>query len=339
MTVRGSALHDGRRKAAVGAGTLLLGFCTLAAAVGQVGRVWAPADAGNYLMPLWLVLGCVGALPTILFSPGMRLYALVATGLLALCAADRMVPELNARFSFHPVAGPADLRLIQFNLEKNNIDPEGTARWIEAQHADVVVLEEAALIAATIPPRLAADLPYQARCFARRPCSTMILSRRPFRAVLPLGRGDPENHRGRSMLAVAIDGPGGPFVLVGIHLAHPWPINRQTGDLAALGPLMAMLPRRDTIVAGDFNMPPWAFAMERQDRLIGLPRVTRALATWPVRIVGWRTGPPMLPFDHVYAGTGWRAVRVSAGPTLGSDHRPVVVDLRWMGSEPAKPAR
>lgn len=36
---------------------------------------------------------------------------------------------------------------------------------------------------------------------------------------------------------------------------------------------------------------------------------------------------PMLPIDHVYAGKGWRAVSVTRGPRLGSDHYPMVVVL------------
>ena len=36
---------------------------------------------------------------------------------------------------------------------------------------------------------------------------------------------------------------------------------------------------------------------------------------------------PFLPIDHVYVGSAWRTVSVVAGPPIGSDHRPVVVEL------------
>lgn len=37
--------------------------------------------------------------------------------------------------------------------------------------------------------------------------------------------------------------------------------------------------------------------------------------------------------DHVLLGEGWKAERAWVGPNLGSDHLPLVADLRWVGSE------
>jgi vancomycin resistance protein VanJ len=81
----------------------------------------------------------------------------------------------------------------------------------------------------------------------------------------------------------------------------------------------------DAIVAGDFNLPPesaifrrhWGGcgnAFSERGRGFGY---TRILPKWSARI------------DHVLTcGPSWVAVFAVVGPDLGSDHLPVIVDLR-----------
>ena len=38
--------------------------------------------------------------------------------------------------------------------------------------------------------------------------------------------------------------------------------------------------------------------------------------------------PPILPIDHIYAGSDWRMTGLRRGPRLGSDHFPLVATLR-----------
>lgn len=80
------------------------------------------------------------------------------------------------------------------------------------------------------------------------------------------------------------------------------------------------------IVAGDFNMPvesviyrhSWSHlenAFSHAGLGIGATKRTRWFGT---RI------------DHVLAGAGWSVERAWLGPDLGSDHVPLVADLRWI---------
>ena len=98
--------------------------------------------------------------------------------------------------------------------------------------------------------------------------------------------------------------------------------------MSAPSPKPLPLPR--LIVSGDFNSTPWSFSLKRQDRLFGLERRTRAMATWPAgdfSRMHFAIPFPVLPIDHVYAGEGWRTVEVRRGPMLGSDHYPVIITL------------
>ena len=93
------------------------------------------------------------------------------------------------------------------------------------------------------------------------------------------------------------------------------------------------LPQARMVVAGDFNSTPWSFALKRLDGMLPLIRRDRAIATWPsapTEAQGRKVplALPVLPIDHIYAGAGWRTLDVRRGPSLGSDHRPVVVTLQ-----------
>ena len=88
--------------------------------------------------------------------------------------------------------------------------------------------------------------------------------------------------------------------------------------------------REGLILAGDFNLTPWSFALTRLDHGLGLERRDRAIPSWPAKrpVAGVQlTTPAILPIDHVYAGLRWRTVAIRRGPNMGSDHYPLIVDF------------
>jgi len=126
-------------------------------------------------------------------------------------------------------------------------------------------------------------------------------------------------------------GEGGDgFTVVATHYTWPIPAGPQQAQSRRLSDFLNELDRSSLIVAGDFNSTPWSFALRRQDGRFALRRLTRGKFTWPTaRFKSWGLASPLpfLPLDHVYVGKAWRATSVSLGPSLGSDHRPVVVML------------
>jgi endonuclease/exonuclease/phosphatase (EEP) superfamily protein YafD len=87
-------------------------------------------------------------------------------------------------------------------------------------------------------------------------------------------------------------------------------------------------------MAGDFNMSPWAEKLQRFERASGLARYNTFHFTWPME----RGDVPLLPFvavDNVFASPSFAKISVTGGPRLGSDHRPIIVDLALV--KPAKP--
>ena len=90
--------------------------------------------AGGVLaFALAMIMGA-GAGPTLLAAA----VAIVVSGSI-------MAPEILAAARRPSATAPSGepLKLIQFNLWARNVDPRRTARWIEGEDADVVVVEEA----------------------------------------------------------------------------------------------------------------------------------------------------------------------------------------------------
>ncbi len=82
-----------------------------------------------------------------------------------------------------------------------------------------------------------------------------------------------------------------------------------------------------TIVAGDLNSTPWSYWFKRLLKESGLRDSSRGQglqSTW---------NPTPLPFpglviDHVLVGSEIEIADRMVGPSIGSDHRPVIVDFR-----------
>lgn len=307
-----------------------------AIALGQLGAVWAAPDWLNHFFPFWILpalAGCVGLMRD-------RAKRWRRTGMVL--AAFVLVPSLasyvrEAASHRDAPGGPAALRLVQFNVFKGNSKPETAARWILDQKADVVVLEEAADDGGAVRALLSARYPYAVDCVGQQTrCSTVVLTTRAPAEFGGLARGDPENQGGLSAAWMRFAGPAPRATIVGVHLVRPWPFGDQGWQVAELADFLKTTDRDYAIVAGDFNQSPWTYAMRRQDRAFGLHRITGDHASWPLRKIAaspsgvvFRT-PPVLSIDHVYVGRCWARSSVRPGPWLGSDHVPIVVELKQL---------
>jgi endonuclease/exonuclease/phosphatase (EEP) superfamily protein YafD len=296
------------------------------AALGGVVSRWL--DVLTHFAPLYLIAG--------LLAVGLRLITglegarpTVTLGLAAVAfAAALTAPELLAMMGRPtPPAQGQSVKLLQFNLWERNYDPEGTARWIIAQDADVVVLEEANSRGAAIPPLLKAHYPFATSCEPPQACSTTILTKQ--KPSASAGLMPPPNRLSGAWVTLGTGDKA--FTVAGVHYTWPLPPGGQQHQSLRLAQALAGFDHKSLIVAGDMNSTPWSFALRRQDVRFGLERRTRALFTWPAAQFSnlrLRSPLPFLAIDQVYAGSDWKTVSVTAGPRRGSDHLPVMVVLR-----------
>ncbi len=225
--------------------------------------------------------------------------------------------------------GPT-VRVIQFNVLTANDRIDEAADWLADQDADVIVAQET-------DQRWADGL--TAGLDGWRPLPTDTVRSDNFGLMVFVRNGltvagVEVTDRRIPAIAVELVPPGGPPALLYAVHTRP-PTSRARAEVAdrQLDLAAATIGGHDgpAVVVGDLNATRWSGGYRRLVDATGLRNSADGAGlggTWPTPL--WFTG--MIGIDHVLvsdgiAVTGWRT-----GPGLGSDHRPVVVDLVVIGS-------
>lgn len=304
---------------------------------GGVASDWL--DVLTHFAPFFFAAGLI-SLPLTLMVGRSRL--VVSLGLIAMVGSGALMAQDIMRAFEKPapaVAGAAPLKVIQFNLWGRNTDPEGTARWILAQDADVLVFEEAFGETDPIIAALRAKYPYATTCADPWPCSTMIMTReRPLEGG---GFEKPDSAAHVPGAWVKLATAAGPITVVGVHYTWPAPAGPQQAQSRRLTIGISPFDKRRLLIAGDFNSTPWSFSLRRQDNRFGVERRSHAIFSWPANyFTRWKIQSP-LPFfaiDHIYAGADFVNFQVVRGPKLGSDHFPLVATFGVIAPAAPRPA-
>ncbi|MBB6427182.1 endonuclease/exonuclease/phosphatase family protein [Sphingopyxis sp. JAI128] len=300
---------------------LLLGLAFLGADIEML-------DSINIAAPVWTIVALAYLLLRLLID--WRADRRGRAAMSALLAAGYIIFAL---LIFRPLWNGVDsvaatgesLRLVSFNINKDNPEQREVARWIETQSPDFVVLLEARDRAGSVSRLLKKQYPYQYDCRGDGNCSTLILSRTPALAVMPHARGDAENRKAISALTARFSRGGEEIAITAAHMPRPWPMGSQALRLRELAALAAE-PSASQIVIGDFNNVPWSFSMNRLAVDMGVRLMSRAVPTWP-------TGGPaaLLPIDNIYGRGCLGLVDLTRGPEIWSDHHPLVMTARTGG--------
>lgn len=298
--------------------------CAGWALAAQGGRWSVRLDVLTHFAPIMLALGLAPLVYALVFERGRTQAMLLSISAVGVVASGLLVlPEyLRPRSELVPAGRPGQIKLIQFNAWERNSRQGETIRWLRAQNPDILVVEEASLIAPAL--RRAFD-GYYVSCGH---CSVMILSKaKPVAHDVPVPPGADDVRP--PIAGATFRDAHGEFSVFGTH--YTWPIygGWQQAQGRVIAGLLHKFPKDRLILSGDFNSTPWSFSRRREDKMFGLERRTRALFSWPADRGPGGTGLPfgLLPIDHVYAGPGWRTVKTERGPLLGSDHYPVIVTL------------
>jgi vancomycin resistance protein VanJ len=295
------------------------------------------------------------ALPLLVIVPAALLVQRRALLPAALASAIVVGPILGFTLSLRALAGGtdrADLRVASLNTGSRTTIIDRLKGFVADTRPDVLALQEC-----MVPePELTAAFPGWSVHVEDRMC---LVSRHPLLKVESRDRSDVWRAGGSgAILRYAIALPDAPepssgeprgtrvFSFLNLHLETPreaiealmrglWKEEAEHDRVIALRVWESELARQwvdeapyPAVIAGDFNMPVdsaiyrrfWAGfenAFSRAGLGFGLTKRTHWFG---VRI------------DHVLAGPGWTAERAWIGPDLGSDHLPIVADLRWSGT-------
>ena len=324
-------LHRYRRPVTLAAWGYLVAVSAYAGLLWTVGDAWWLATALLF-GPRWPILI---PFPLLLVAALLVRPALLVPLFLALGVAwgPAMGYRLGWRGWFADDRG--DLRVVTFNINAGpNFRTLSIPQDLERFDPDVILLQEC-------DSRLA-ERDYWPEGWTFRFDEGMCLgSRFPVRETTREERIETGEVGGTgSARLYRLAAPHGMIDLVGVHLETPrkgLESLRYGADASRMEPSTLVRDigsrrisrwvrqhSKDAIVAGDFNMPVESAIYRRNwgDCTNAFSRVgrgfgyTRILRRFSVRI------------DHVLSCGGWVPVRAFVGPDLGSDHLPVIVDLR-----------
>ncbi|MBP3981488.1 endonuclease/exonuclease/phosphatase family protein [Acidovorax sp. JG5] len=225
--------------------------------------------------------------------------------------------------STEPMGSKPVLQVGTANLNFDTTDFSALVGWLVSGEApDVVFLQEFTGQAQQTlqSPELAQRYPHRVEAPQPDQFGLAILSRYPLSEVQKV---EPADMQATLRLRATVIWAGGPVSLSAIHPMPPLnAVYAQLRDQALVEEAHRLSQSGGlALMAGDFNTTPWAkglFAIDSQ-----LKRANALAGSWP-NAFGWLS---VLPLDHVLASSGWQLVDSGHGPDLGSDHRPVVVQL------------
>jgi endonuclease/exonuclease/phosphatase (EEP) superfamily protein YafD len=298
----------------------------------QGDRSWA---ATIFLFgPRW-----VCALPLALLVPAAAVWHRRLLWPLGITGMVIVMPVMGLQLHFAGAGQPYTLRILTCNVAQSSFHPDELAELIETARPDVVALQEVP----GIPP----EIVWPGGWHVVHRDELLVASRFP---ILELERLPMPYVPGKlAAIRYEIQCGNRAVQLFNLHLLSPRRgleavLDANKGiDYSKIPRLERSLRARDAesrlasdwiaqypgakIVVGDFNMPvdsviyrqTWSWltnAFSTSGLGFGFTKITEKR--------GWSYGARI---DHVLFSPPWRSVRAWIGPDIGSDHRPLLVDL------------
>jgi endonuclease/exonuclease/phosphatase (EEP) superfamily protein YafD len=307
--------------------------CAAITLTGVLAPIYPPADFLNHFRPY--ILAVAGALTAGAQAVRARRSIWLGATLVAINAILLALPLLwSAAPAERPALGQAlagagerNLKIVTFNTALGN--PKAVARYLLQEDPDIAILQEVGVNqAAALRLLLLQTYPHAHVCALPRQCAAAIFSKRAWAAAGQeyWTRDVPET------VWVSFDDPDiGRLRVIGVHLHLPFRPEQQTHQIDRLIAMRSTLSE-PVILAGDFNMTPWSYRLQRLLASTGLRRHATFLRSWPTEHhPQFRLPAPAFLIDHVMTTPDIKSVSIRTGPTTGSDHLPVVAQLRLPG--------
>jgi len=275
-------------------------------------------DLAAHFRPHLAVAAVLIAIVTVLLFD-----ALVGIGLAAVLAGVAMV-NIAAILAERPYRADAvdgratTLTVGVLNVNFRNRNHAPVEHWIRQARPDVLVIVEASPPWLDVIERLADLYPHRA---LRHTAFVTVIARRPWASfdVMPGPRTR------QAILVAGFDVDGTTLTVIGAHPSSPTRPHRmraRDAELEAIGRLAAAAPG-PVIAMGDFNAAPWSAPMRRLVRTSPLRYPDLVVTTWPAFLPRWLG----IKIDHIMLANGCTVVDYTVGPSVGSDHRPVVAAI------------
>ncbi|MDX2103134.1 MAG: endonuclease/exonuclease/phosphatase family protein [Alphaproteobacteria bacterium] len=302
----------------------------------SVGAAVLALDAltGQVLVHLAVPVGLAAVLLGIVAVVCRRWWIALTAVAIVLVALALVLPSLLVR----PQSGPPLLRVMTVNLQGFEADLEALAALVAREQVDVLALQEVPGVPATSLVVLRPVLPNLAVVPDPRPATgtrIAILTRLPVLATAVERVGEGEGAVPVTSLRVTVSTGGGPaaveeVVVRTLHLRWPLPpLGRVQGVQAAAVAAWNLPPASAELWLADWNLTPWSPRFRAIIAGLGLDQPVLVGPTWQAfdRVpepLSWAVG---VPIDQILSCGGVRIGSLRIGPSLGSDHRPVLAEV------------
>jgi len=226
----------------------------------------------------------------------------------------------------HPVEAATDappLRVLSFNVLTSNLRRQTVLEYLQQSGADVIVLLEVDDAWLSVLTPLQRSHPHHVARAAPDNFGIALFSRVPASAVKLLHLPGAREVSATATLAYQ----GRRVHVVGTHPVPPGSRALAQARDAQLDAVSAYAQQlgEPTIVVGDLNATPWSHGLRIATRRgLGFRSIDPPWTpTWQART------PVAVPIDHALCTAELVVTRREVGPDLGSDHRPMLFELRW----------
>ncbi len=328
MTTRTTTGLGSGLRAAFGIILLLAGSTVaLATVAGFFGSLWWGFDlAADYRFVYLMVAVVCAVLYGLTFGRGMAAVFSVAAVVNAFVVAPLWLASQPRS------ATDTGVIVATYNAQRRASTQDRIVDWLRREPADIVIIQETT--SAWTPVFERAELPYRI---------VLAPEERVVFGTTILAKVDAVDASAQEIEIVAtkviemettIDGV--PVVVYVTHPRRPGSATEADARLRLFSALADLVAERagPTIVAGDLGTTRWshAFGTLTADGVLRSSedgfgyQPTWPTMSWP--IVGRYAG---IPVDHILMSPGLTAAERRVGPELGTDHLPVVVDVRPAG--------
>ncbi|MEM6744539.1 MAG: endonuclease/exonuclease/phosphatase family protein, partial [Pseudomonadota bacterium] len=221
-------------------------------------------------------------------------------------------------------AACSPLRVATANLYERNCCEDALWAALQAIDADLLATPELTPDMAGLKDRLSEAYPWAA--FAEPTGTTArrlaLWSRWPMGEDAVLSAGPHPTH----VLARLRQGDGAELRAMAVHMGWPRSLLRRYGPTEDFERFREAFDG-PTVVMGDFNAPPWGWAVRRVGEVAGAAAPSGWRPTWPGAAWGAAGRWLGLPIDHVLASPDIAVRRIERFALPGSDHLSMVADL------------
>jgi endonuclease/exonuclease/phosphatase (EEP) superfamily protein YafD len=314
----------------------LVDFCTAggvvlsaATACGFLGRFWWLFDlCAHFRVQYFVGLAALA----ILLGFGHRYFATAAFTLFSIINLWTIVPLYLGKEAPPPPTS-SKYRGVLMNVNTGTGDPAKVGSFIEQSAPDVLALEE-------IDERWLSSL---AGPLSHYPFSKIVarsdnfgiglFSRYPFSRCEVLELGDANV----PSIVAELKMPDGRLTMIATHPLPPGGLenSRLRNDQLSRIPELVKRAGSRVLLLGDINATPWCYPFQRLLSDSGLRDASQGrgiLATWPTFLP-----IALIPIDHCLHSPGIYINREATGPSVGSDHFPLVVDFSFTSSPAEAP--